>query len=166
MNWIFLVLKMDPKPTDKNRVPCLRPSYYNNVFSTNGCREDISDPLFFFLNLQIESAAAQFYMCCKWWKRHFSVFVCSFCDLNKKVHAEPYIWCFSSYDISLGQKQGSSRNVNILILKCTRWPQSSLKGYHYIYFSVTSSENRFNLYQNIFIKIYFYLIEMMAIIPM
>lgn len=48
-----------------------------------------------------------------------------------KIHVNPFIYCVLSFDNSFGQsfffnKEGSSKNVYILIHMCIKWPGISL----------------------------------------
>lgn len=93
-------------------------------------RTPINPPLSCFcriLNLQNRPVAAQFDSCYEWLKRHCHVLYAYF--LNKMTCKTSYLlllYLSATLLASFGQKQASSRNFCIHILKCTRWTQIPL----------------------------------------
>lgn len=56
---------------------------------------------------------------------------CSCVHTLHTKHVKPQIYCYLSFEssmVSFWQKQASSKNVNILALKCTIWPDMYIPG--------------------------------------
>lgn len=106
---IFLVLKIDPLPTDNIKYNILRESWNINVrdstiFSTNGCRNEINEALSYFVryfNIQNKFAAAHFY---SWLKKHYLVDKSIMCIPNDMKN--PHTHC---YFLPLGNSSGQLR---------------------------------------------------------
>ena len=115
--------------------------YMLYFFSTNGERTlmNIEPPSYFFrfLNLQNKSVAAQFDSCSEWLKRHCPVLVCIlFKQMTCMTSYLLLLYLLATFLASFGQKQASSRNVYILILKCTRWLHIPLNQTSSVYFHI------------------------------